>query len=159
MARGADTGRSALASRFTVRPEQLGPALEDDSQLAWRQGSLSVMSQVPHRLCLSAVGLAGVWAVASFVRAASDFSAANYIGTPAKKSTSASGFDHDRYLRRKGIDADEVMAFAQERTTERRAMARSRALWDVAFAFAPLLVLLGVRRWWKWLTKPPKEST
>jgi hypothetical protein len=116
------------------------------------------MSQVRHRLYLSAVGLAGVWAVASLVRSASDFSAANYIGTPAKKSTSASGFDHDRYLRRKGIDADELMTFAQERTSERQAIARSRALWDVVIALAPLLVLLGVHRWLKWLTRPPKEN-
>jgi hypothetical protein len=117
------------------------------------------MSQVRHRLCLSVVGLAGAWAVASLVRSASDFSAAKHSGTPAKKSTSAAGFDHDRYLRRKGIDADEVMTFAQERTTERRAIARSRALWDVAIALAPLLVLLGVHRWWKWLIRPAKEST
>ena len=127
------------------------------ARVRW-QGSLSVMSQVRHRLCLSAVGLAGVWAVASFARAASDFSAANYIGTPAKKSTSASGFDHNRYLRRKGIDADELMTFAQERTSERRDIARSRALRDVAFALAPLLILLGVHRWLKWLTRPAKES-
>jgi hypothetical protein len=112
------------------------------------------MSQVRHRLYVSAVGLAGVWAVASLVRLASDFSAANHIGAPAKKSTSASGFDHGRYLRRKGIDADELMGFAQERTTERRAIARSRALWDVASALAPLLVLLGVHRWWKWVAGP-----
>ena len=117
------------------------------------------MSRVRHRFYLSAVGLAGVWAVASFVRAASDFSAANYIGTPAKKSPSASGFDHDRHLRRKGIDADELMTFAQERTTERRAIARSRALRDVAFALAPLLALLGVHRWWKWMSRPAKKST
>jgi hypothetical protein len=140
------------------RGNEFGAALEQDEQLAGRQSSLSVMSQVRHRLYLSAVGLAGVWAVASLVRSASDFSAANYIGTPAKKSTSASGFDHDRYLRRKGIDADELMTFAQERTSERQAIARSRALWDVVIALAPLLVLLGVHRWLKWPTRPPKQN-
>lgn len=117
------------------------------------------MSQVRHRVYLSAVGLAGVWAVASLVRSASDFSAANRIGTPAKKSTSAAGFDHDRYLRRKGIDADELRTFAEERTSEQRAIARFRALWDVVIALAPLLALVGVRGWVKWLLKPPPAAS
>ena len=35
---------------------------------------------------------------------------------------------------------------------------RARALWDVAFALTPLLILLGVHRWLSWLTRPAKEN-
>jgi hypothetical protein len=112
------------------------------------------MGRTRHRIYLSAVALTGVWATAFLLRAASDFSATYRIDrpvppgdvpdSPAGKSTTAHGFDRLAYLRRKGIDPDEVMRVAQERTTERRAIARSRALWDVAVAFGPLLALVGL---------------
>ena len=134
-------------------------ALEEGAQLVGRQVSLSLVSQVRHRLYLSAVGLAGVWAVASLFRSASDFSAASSVRTPRRHSTSLPGFDGEAYLRRKGIDHHEVRGFAQERTTERQAIARSRARRDVGVAIAPLLLVLGVHRWLAWLTKPAKVST
>jgi hypothetical protein len=115
------------------------------------------MSRVRHRLYLSALGLASAWAVARLASTASDFSAAHGIGwTPARKSPSVSEFDADEYLRRKGIDFHEVVSGAKERNAERFAIARSRALMDVAVAFGPLLALVVLNSYFRRL---PRRST
>jgi hypothetical protein len=118
------------------------------------------MSKTRHRIYLSAVGLTGAWAVARLVRTASYLSEAHRIdGPPARRSPSVSGFDTDEYLRRKGIHLHEVATVAQERSAERRATARSRALMDVAVAFGPLLAVVGLHSYFRRLPRLPTQAT
>ena len=115
------------------------------------------MSRVRRRLYLSALGLTSAWAVARLVSTASDFSAAHGIGgTPARTSPSVSGFDDAEYLRRKGIAFHEVVSVAKERSAERSAIARSRALMDVAVAFGPLLALVARHSYFR---RRPRRTT
>jgi hypothetical protein len=118
------------------------------------------MSKTRHRIYLSAVGLTSAWAVAALVRTASDFSAAHRIdGTPARRPPPVTGFDADAYLRRKGIDLNELESDAQERHAERLAIARSRALLDVAVAFGPLLAFVGLHSYFRRQLRRPTQVT
>jgi hypothetical protein len=140
--------------------EDVGAALEKDAHSVGRQVSFLTMSRVRHRLYLSALGLTSAWAVARLVSTASDFAAAHSIGgTPARASPSVSGFDADEYLRRKGIAFHEVVSIAKERHAERRAIARSRALLDVAVAFGPLLALVGLHSYFRRLPRRTTQVT
>jgi hypothetical protein len=133
---------------------------EKDAQFVGRQVSFLTMGRTRHSIYLSAVGLASAWAVARLVRTAWDLSEAHFIGTaPARSSPSVPGFDPERYLRRKGIDLDEVVGVAQERNAQRRAIARSRALWDVAVAFGPLLAFVSLHSYFRRLPRRPTHVT
>jgi hypothetical protein len=115
------------------------------------------MSRIPRGIYLSALALASAWAVARLVRAASDLSDARAIGTgPAGRLPPVPGFDSEEYLRRKGIDLDEVVGVAQASAAERRAVAHSRALGEVAVALGPLLAFAGLYPYFRRMqTRPP----
>jgi hypothetical protein len=118
------------------------------------------MSKSCHRISPSVVGLASAWAVARLVRTASDFAAAHRIGrAPARGTPSVSRFDDAEYLRRKGIDLHELVSVDQERIAERRSIARSRALWEVAVALGPLVAIVGLHSYVHRLPSPSTHVT